>query len=83
MTVKHRDKEIMKTRFTKFLEKNDLISPNQYGFCHSLNISNAIFRFVLQLTTDINNTEKPLAVFLDLRKTFDTVSHQLKIKLYL
>lgn len=67
----------MKTRLVSFLEKNKIISPNQYGFRSSLSTNDALHRVITEITEKINSDEKILAVFLDLKKAFDTVSHKI------
>jgi hypothetical protein len=60
-----------------FLETNKLLSSNQFGFRSNIGTEDAIMKLTSQIHSLIDNDEKPLAIFLDLAKAFDTVSHQL------
>ena len=70
------------SRLSKFLEKNEIIHPNQYGFRQNLTTTYA----KLDIMSKINNlyewkeTKFTGLIFLDLRKAFDTVSHNMLLQ---
>lgn len=70
----------LKTRLVNFFDKNKVLSMNQYGFRSAMSTSDAILRVINEVTDAINSDQKPLAVFLDLKKAFDTVSHEILLK---
>ena len=72
--------KIMCLRLTAFLESNSLISRSQYGFRKSHSTLHPITHFQNFITQAFNNKEHALAIFCDLRKAFDTVSHHLLLK---
>jgi Reverse transcriptase (RNA-dependent DNA polymerase) len=59
------------------LQINQLLSTNQFGFRSNIGTEDAIMKLTSQIHSLIYNDEKPIKIFLDLAKTFDTVSHQL------
>lgn len=59
-----------------FLESNHLLNEFQYGFCRGKNTSQAIFNYLDNIYQNINNSIDTIAVYVDFRKAFDTVSHQ-------
>ena len=71
----------VKTRLESFLESQNLISPNQFGFRQGRGTDEAILKLTTTITNFVDNNKKCLAVFLDLAKAFDTVSHKILLKL--
>ena len=67
-------------RLTAFLESNDLISRFQFGFRKSHSTLHPIIHFQNFITQAFNNKEHAIAIFCDLRKAFDTVSHPILLK---
>ena len=70
----------MKNRLVKYLEKFNLISCNQYGFRRARGTHDALFELTKYITSALDEGDKCIAVFLDLAKAFDTVSHDLLLK---
>lgn len=65
------------------LEKYKIISTNQFGFMRNRSTEDAIACLTSNIYNALNQNECPMAVFLDLTKAFDTVSHEkLLEKLY-
>lgn len=62
-------------RLYKFLVTNNILSPNQFGFIEKLSTTDAMYQLVKEVTKNLDNNKKTLAVFIDLAKAFDTVSH--------
>ena len=67
------------TRLTNFFDKHSVISPTQYGFRKHHSTSHAILDIVTKTYDNINNNKYTGLVFLDLKKAFDTVSHEILI----
>lgn len=65
----------LKDRLVDFLEKNELLSDRQYGFRKGLSTEHAVIDLVEHTVNNLNENKKCLALFLDLAKAFDTVSH--------
>ena len=69
----------MYKRVLVFFECNNLLSPNQYGFRSGRSAVHAMLDFYNDFYNDINKDppDISLGIFLDLKKAFDTVSHDL------
>ena len=53
------------------------LCEQQYGFRTNRTTSYALLDFVNEITTAIENMEYAVGIFLDLKKEFDTVNHDL------
>ena len=72
--------KIMYTRLFSFIEKNKIISKNQFGFLKKRGTKDALGKLTRLLLEKIND-KTPIAVaFLDLSKAFDTVDHVILLK---
>lgn len=71
--------KIVKEQFILYLDTNDIIVSNQYGFRKSKNISDALFHLNRDINSSITNNHRCLIVFLDLAKAFDTVDRSILI----
>lgn len=65
----------LKTRLVDFLEKESIFYKNQFGFRKNKSTEDAVFEVVNEIITTIGSKIKCLALYLDLTKAFDTVSH--------
>ena len=72
--------KIFYTRINEFITKHNILYEQQYGFRAKRTTSFAIIEFVDKITKAIENKEYAVGVFLDLKKAFDTVDHELLIK---
>lgn len=70
----------IKVRLLHFLESNNILSKNQYGFRENRSTEDAIAVVTNFIISNFNKGNKPLAVFLDLSKAFDTVEHHTLLK---
>lgn len=66
--------KVVNKRLLSFLEKNDLLSPNQFGFRSNKSTEDAVVALVNQVSANLDSKKKSIGVFLDLAKAFDTVS---------
>ena len=65
------------TRLDDFITKHNVLCEQQYGFRTKRTTSLALMEFVENVTSAIENKQYALGVFLDLKKAFDTVDHDL------
>ena len=66
-------------RVVNFFEENSVFQPEQFGFREKLSTSDALLLFS-ELVRKKNRDEKNVAIFLDLKKAFDTVDHKIVLK---
>lgn len=67
----------IKSRLCTHLDANKIISPKQFGFREGLSAEDAMYEVVSTVYHAIDSNKKQMAIFLDLAKAFDTVSHNL------
>ena len=63
-----------------FLYKNDIIYKYQFGFRKIHSTQHAIITLVDRITTSLDSGDLVIGIFLDLKKEFDIVDHQILIK---
>ena len=71
--------KIVCNRLSHFLESNNLLTPNQYGFRKEHSTIHPLMQFMNNLTRATNLKQYSVAIFCDLRKAFDTVDHKILI----
>lgn len=63
-------------RLTAFLEKNKIITPNQYGFRSGRSTTMAVTCFYESIINSLELGECPVGIFCDLSRAFDCINHQ-------
>ena len=75
--------KLFNNRLDKFLNKYNIISDNQYGFREKRSTSLALMELIEDLTQSLEKKEHTIGVFIDLKKAFDTINHEILLeKLY-
>ncbi len=69
--------KLMKKKLLLFLEQTNFFSLKQFGFREGLSTENALKCFMEDVFTGLNNGKKVSGLFLDIKKAFDTVDHQI------
>ena len=72
-------------QLTDYLNFNDLFYELQFGFRKGHSTIHPLVKFLNYVSEAHNNHEHALAIFIDLKKAFDTVNHQIlldKLKYY-
>lgn len=72
--------KLINKRLKNYLESNNLLSENQYGFRDQKSTTDAIQRVISKIVSNLDSNRKALAIFLDLAKAFDTVSIPILLK---
>ena len=67
----------MLIRLTSFIDKYNIISHCQYGFCKGKRTTDAILRLTHNIYESLNNRTSQIAIFVDFSKAFDTLDHQI------
>jgi len=76
---------LLAERISNFFESNNLLYDNQFGFRKGLSCELALNTFIDKIRQKLELKEYVIAIFLDLSKAFDTISHKillLKLKYY-
>lgn len=66
--------KLLNSRLISYLNKYNLLSPSQYGFRQGLSTEDAVTALTSLIVDQLDKGKKSIAVFLDLKKAFDTVS---------
>lgn len=61
----------------KFLEQNSLLDNSQFGFRSNKSTTHAILNFMNYLHNNLDNGNLVFSIFLDFRKAFDSVNHEI------
>ena len=66
--------KLVYTRIYSFLQQNNILNANQFGFRKGFSTEMALASFVEKITTSLDKGQHAVGVFLDLKKAFDTVN---------
>lgn len=66
---------VVQYRLDKYLQENNIISENQFGFVPNSNTLAAVTQLFNFIDTNVDRKRFVGAVFIDLRKAFDSVQH--------
>lgn len=69
--------KVVKARVISFLDRCSFFSPNQFGFRAGKNTEDALLNFCCHVHDSLNNKKFTAALFIDIKKAFDTVDHEL------
>ena len=68
---------LFKNRLLSFLEKHSIITSSQYGFLKGKNTCHALLDLTEFIYKNLDEKNHVHSVFVDLRKAFDTVNHNI------
>ena len=72
--------KVISTRMLSYLDKYNLLSHTQFGFRKGFNTEYAILDIYEKLLHNLDNRLSSCAIFLDLAKAFDSVSHNILLQ---
>ena len=67
-------------RLIKFIEKQNILYDKQFGFRSNHSTEHAILSIVVKIQEAIEEGKFSCGIFLDFRKAFDTVNHEILIE---
>lgn len=68
------------TRLSCFINRYNLLTTRQYGFCKNRSTQDAILSFYEKILNNFNNNLKLVGLFFDFSKAFDCINHKLLLK---
>ena len=72
--------KIMHKRLYDFLQEHNILFRNQFGFRKNNSTSFALIEITEKIKETIDNKKYGCGIFIDLRKAFDTVNHEILLK---
>ena len=72
--------KIVYNKLISHLESNQLIHKHQYGFQRQRSTEHALLHVLNTISTALNENKYCIGIFLDLKKAFDTVPHDILLK---
>ena len=72
--------KLMINRLNNFLELHSIIYPNQFGFRAGHSTTHSLISIVETINKTIDSKKYGCGVFIDLKKAFDTVNHDILIQ---
>ena len=72
--------KIVCSRLSIFLENNDILTPNQYGFRKNHSTLHPMLHFLNHISNSLDKKQHSIAIFCDLRKAFDSCNHSILLK---
>jgi hypothetical protein len=79
LTISKIFEKCIKKRLINFLNKHSFFSPNQYGFRPNMSTMDPLIETSHIIHDNLDKKFKVLGIFLDFKKTFDSVNHELLI----
>ena len=72
--------KLMHKRLYNFLNSNNILFKNQFGFRKNNSTTYALMEITEKIKETIENKKYGCGIFIDLRKAFDTVNHEILLK---
>ena len=73
-------KKVIKNRFINFFEKHEIFYDFQYGFREKRSVMHALLDVLIPIYDAMEHNKFTALLVMDLRKAFDTVSHQILLQ---
>ena len=69
--------KLMAARLTNYLDNHSIIYPNQFGFRAGFSTTDSLISITETIKKTLDNKKYGCGVFIDLKKAFDTVNHDI------
>ena len=69
--------KVFLNRLIIYIEKQQILVKNQFGFRQKHSTKNALVTLIENISDALDNNDFSIAIFLDLRKAFDTINHDI------
>lgn len=67
--------KVVKEQLINYVNENALLNDNQFGFRQGLSTQDAIAKLTTTVYNALDEKEKCLGIYIDLKKAFDSISH--------
>ena len=72
--------KLFSKRLDKYIDNSSLLNDSQYGFRSGKSTARALMELTEEISSAMHEKMYTVGVFIDLKKTFDTIDHKLTIK---
>ena len=72
--------KIIHNQLKKYLEENNMLTAQQHGFRKNHSTQSACAKFIDDIMLHLDGGDRTVAVFLDIKKAFDTLNHNILLK---
>ena len=72
--------KVVYSRLANFIHQNKILADNQFGFVEKRGTNDALLKVTELIYESIDQSKPTIATFLDLKKAFDTVNHDILIR---
>ena len=72
--------KLMHQRLNQFVQDNECFYPHQFGFRLNISTNNALMSITENIQTRLDDNEFAAGVFVDMKKAFDMVVHEIFIR---
>lgn len=70
----------IKDQLIEYLQSNTIINQNQFGFINNSSTMSACSQLISQIEHNLDKGDVVIALFIDIKKAFDCVNHQLLLR---
>jgi len=80
LTIAKLLEKCIKTRLVNFLNELKFFNDNQFGFRNNLSTNDALYSATKFIYDNLDLKKRVVGIFLDLKRAFDSVDHNLLLK---